>query len=195
VSSSSGASGYAAGVAPRFDRLRTARLVMRRWRDEDRDPYAAMNADPEVMRYFPATMDRAASDASVDCIEGLFDTQGFGWWALEVADTAEFIGFTGLKPMPDGVPGAGGMEVGWRLARHAWHHGYATEAAAAAVDVGFEGAGLDEIWSMTAVLNLPSQAVMQRLEMTPYAHFDHPKIDVGHPLRPHVVYRLPRPGQ
>ncbi len=182
-------------MALRFDRLHTARLVMRRWRDEDRDPYAAMNADPEVMRYFPATMDRAASDASVDRIEGLFDTQGFGWWALEVAGTGEFIGFTGLQPMPDGVPGAGGMEVGWRLARRAWHHGYATEAAAAAVGVGFEGVGLAEIWSMTAVLNLPSQAVMQRLGMTPYAHFDHPKLAVGHPLRAHIVYRLPRPGQ
>jgi RimJ/RimL family protein N-acetyltransferase len=168
---------------------------MRRWRDEDRDPYAAMNADPEVMRYFPAPLDRAASDASVDQIEDRFHKQGFGWWALEVADTGEFIGFTGLNPMPDGVPGAGGMEVGWRLARHAWHHGYATEAAAAAVDVGFEGVGLDEIWSMTAVLNLPSQAVMRRLGMTPYAHFDHPKLDVGHPLRPHVVYRASRPGR
>ena len=104
---------------------------MRRWRDEDREPYAAMNADPEVMRYFPATLDRAASDANVDRIEDLFDKQGFGWWALEVAGTGEFIGFTGLNPMPDGVPGAGGMEVGWRLARHAWHHGSAVRSAGA----------------------------------------------------------------
>jgi RimJ/RimL family protein N-acetyltransferase len=180
-------------MARRFDSIRTARLVMRRWRDEDRAPFAAMNADPEVMRYFPATLDRAASDASVDRIEELFDARGFGLWALEVADSAEFIGFTGLNPMPDGVPGAGGMEVGWRLVRSAWHHGYATEAAAAAVDVGFSGAGLDEIWSMTAVLNEQSQAVMRRLGMTPYAHFDHPKVDLGHALRPHIAYRLPRP--
>jgi RimJ/RimL family protein N-acetyltransferase len=107
-----------------------------------------------------------------------------------VAATAQFIGFTGLNPMPYGVPGAGGMEVGWRLAHRAWHHGYATEAAAAAVDVGFNGVGLSQIWSMTAVANLPSQAVMRRIGMTPYARFDHPNINAGHPLRPHIVYRL-----
>ncbi len=181
-------------MARRFDTIRTGRLVMRRWRESDRDPYAAMNADPEVMRYFPATLDRAASDASIDRMEALFDRQGFGLWALEVAATAEFIGFTGLNPMPDGVPGAGGMEVGWRLTRHAWHQGYATEAATAAADVAFNGVGLDHIWSMTAVLNQPSQAVMIRLGMTAYALFDHPALEPGHPLRRHIVYRLQPPG-
>ena len=178
----------------RYDSIRTPRLVMRRWREEDLGAYAEMNADPVVMRYFPATLDRAASDGSVRRIEELFDSQGFGLWALEVADTAQFIGFTGLNPMPAGVPGAGGMEVGWRLAQHAWHRGYATEAAVAAVDVGFSEIGLDEIWSMTAVLNEPSQAVMRRLGMTPFAHFDHPRVRAGHPVRPHIVYRLQRPG-
>jgi RimJ/RimL family protein N-acetyltransferase len=168
---------------------------MRRWRESDRAPYAALNADPDTMRYFPATLDRAASDAMVDRIESRFDEQGFGLWALEVADGAEFVGFTGLNPMPDGVPGAGGIEVGWRLARHAWHHGYATEAAVAAVEVGFSGFGLAEIWSMTSVLNEPSQAVMRRLGMTEFTHFEHPSIPVGHPLRPHVLYRLPRPAK
>ena len=107
-----------------------------------------------------------------------------------MAATGEFIGFAGLNPMPDGVPGAGGMEVGWRLARQAWHKGFATEAARAAVDVAFTGAGLAELWSMTAVLNRPSQAVMLRIGMTPHAFFDNPKIAVGHPLRRHIVYRL-----
>jgi RimJ/RimL family protein N-acetyltransferase len=181
-------------VARRFDSIRTPRLVMRRWRESDRDPYAALNADPEVMRYFPATLDRAASDASVDRIEDLFARQGFGLWALEVADTAEFIGFTGLNPMPEGVPGAGDMEVGWRLARRAWRHGYATEAATAAVDVAFNGAGLDRVWSMTSVLNRPSQAVMLRLGMTPQVLFDHPGLAAGHPLRRHIAYRLQRPA-
>jgi RimJ/RimL family protein N-acetyltransferase len=185
---------YADGMARRFDSIRTTRLVMRRWREEDRASFAAMNADPEVMRYFPSTLDRSASDASIDRIEELFDAQGFGLWALEVADSAEFIGFTGLNPMPEGVPGAGGMEVGWRLARSAWRYGYATEAAVAAVDVAFNGAGLEEIWSMTAVLNEPSQAVMRRLGLTPYAHFDHPRVEAGHILRPHVAYRLLRPA-
>jgi RimJ/RimL family protein N-acetyltransferase len=166
---------------------------MRRWRDGDREAFAVMNADPVVMQYFLATLDRAASDALIDRIEDLFDRQGYGLWALEVAGTGDFIGFTGLNPMPDGVPGAGGIEVGWRLARHAWHRGYATEAATAAVDVAFNKVGLAEIWSMTAVLNEPSQAVMRRLGMVPYSHFDHPRLKVGHSLRPHVVYRLQGP--
>ncbi len=178
----------------RFDHIRTERLVMRRWRHADRDPYAALNADPEVMRYFAAPLNRLESDASVDRIEALFERQGFGLWALEVVASAEFIGFTGLNPMPAGVPGTGGMEVGWRLARHAWHQGYATEAAAAAVGVAFDGAGLDQVWSMTAVLNRPSQAVMLRLGMTPHALFDHPSLPVGHRLRRHIAYRMQRPG-
>jgi RimJ/RimL family protein N-acetyltransferase len=186
-------------MAGRFDTIRTERLLMRRWREADREPFAAMNADPEVMRYFPAHLqpDRAASDAGIDRMEALFDRQGFGLWALELTATGEFLGFTGLNPMPEGVPGAGGMEVGWRLARRAWHHGYATEAATAAVGVAFGGLGLDELWSMTAVLNTPSQAVMRRIGMTPYANFEHPKVELGHPLRPHVVFRMPRerPGR
>ena len=145
-------------MGPRFDVIRTDRLIMRRWREADREPFAALNADPEVMCYFPAPLDRAASDAMVDRIEDLFLRQGFGLWALEVSATGEFIGFTGLNPMPGGVPGAGGMEVGWRLARGAWHQGYATEAAVAAVGVAFGGAGLAELWSMTAVGNQPSQS-------------------------------------
>lgn len=180
-------------VTTRYDRIRTDRLIMRRWQESDQEPFAALNGDAETMRYFPSTMDRAASDALISRIEGLFDQQGFGLWALELAETGEFIGFTGLNPMPDGVPGAGGMEVGWRLARPAWHHGYATEAATAAVGVAFEGVGLAEIWSMTAVLNEPSQAVMRRLGLTQYAFFDHPRVPVGSPVRRHVAYRLARP--
>ena len=195
-------------MAARFDTIRTARLVMRRWQDSDRKPFAAMNADPAVRRYFPDLLDRAASDASINRMEALFDQQGFGLWALEVTGTGEFIGFTGLNPMPPGVPGAGGMEVGWRLAESAWHQGYATEAATAALGVAFggpgptrpgpglggPGLGLAEIWSMTAVVNEPSQAVMRRIGMTHYAGFEHPAIKPGHPLRPHVVYRLAGPA-
>jgi RimJ/RimL family protein N-acetyltransferase len=176
----------------RFDTVRTDRLLMRRWLDSDREPFAALNADPETMLFFPQTLDREASDRLVDLIEDRFDQQGYGLWALQVADTGEFIGFTGLNPMPGGVPGAGGVEVGWRLDRHAWHRGYATEAARAALAVAFDGVGLDEIWSMTAVLNEPSQAVMRRLGLTEVARFDHPRIPVGHPLQPHVAYHRPR---
>ena len=176
----------------RFDEIRTERLLLRRWRDSDRAPFAELNADPETMRFFPATMDRAASDAFVHRIEARFDLQGYGLWALELTATGEFIGYTGLNPMPEGVPGAGGMEVGWRLRKQFWHHGYATEAARAAVDVGFNGAGLAEIWSMTAILNEPSQAVMRRLGMSEHGLFEHPAVPLKSPLRPHVLYRLGR---
>ena len=176
----------------RFDAIRTDRLLMRRWLESDRAPFAALNADPQTMRFFPQTLDRAASDAMADRIEMFFGQRGYGLWALEVTQTGEFIGFTGLNPMPDGVPGAGGVEVGWRLARQAWHHGYATEAARAALGVAFDGIGLNEIWSMTAVLNEPSQAVMRRLGLTEVARFDHPRVPAGHPIRPHVAYHRSR---
>jgi RimJ/RimL family protein N-acetyltransferase len=182
-------------TAPRrFDTITTDRLLMRRWRDSDREPFAALNGDPDTLRFFPSTLTRAESDAFVDLIESRFELQGFGLWALEVTATGEFIGFTGLNAMPEGVPGAGGMEVGWRLAKTAWHHGYATEAARAALDVAFDGAGLPEIWSMTAVLNEPSMAVMRRLGLEEVGRFDHPKIPADHPTRPHVLYHLVRPA-
>jgi RimJ/RimL family protein N-acetyltransferase len=181
-------------VSRRHDELRTERLLLRRWRESDLEPFARMNADPEVMRYFPAAMDRSQSDAFVELIEERFEAQGFGLWAVESSETGDFLGFTGLNPMPDNVPGAGGMEVGWRLAKHAWGYGYATEAARAAVDVAFDGAGLGELWSITGVLNTPSQAVMRRIGMNLHGYFDHPRIDVDSPLRPHVAYRLVRPA-
>lgn len=179
--------------AARFDTIETDRLLLRRWRPADRAPFAALNGDPQTMRFFPATLDRAQSDALITVIEERFDRQGYGLWALEVTATGEFIGFTGLNPMPDGVPGAGGTEIGWRLDRHAWHHGYATEAARAALGVAFGGAGLPEVWSMTAILNEPSQAVMRRIGLTEVARFEHPRVPEDSPLRPHVLYHLARP--
>jgi len=176
-----------------FDTIRTERLLMRRWRESDRDPFAALNGDPDTMRYLLGPLDRAESDAFVDRIESRFDEQGYGLWALEVVGTGTFIGFTGLNPMPEGVPGEGGVEVGWRLARHAWHQGYATEAASTALRVAFGGVGLREIWSMTAVINEPSQAVMRRIGLTEVARFEHPRVPVGNPLRPHVTYHLAPP--
>jgi RimJ/RimL family protein N-acetyltransferase len=173
-----------------FDSITTERLLLRRWRESDRAPFAELNGDPETMLFFPRTFDRAESDAVMERTEANFETRGYGLWALEVTATGEFIGFTGLAPIADDVPGAGGVEVGWRLARRAWHHGYATEAARAALDVAFDGIGLPEIWSMTAVRNEPSQAVMRRIGLTETARFEHPRVPDGHPLKPHVTYYL-----
>ncbi len=180
-------------MTTRLDTIRTDRLLMRRWRDADREPFAALNADQETMRYFPATMDRAASDAFVDRIEERFDEQGYGLWAMELAATGEFIGFTGLNPKPGDIPGPPGVEIGWRLARHAWHNGYATEAATAALDVAFNRLGLPEVWSFTSVVNEPSQAVMRRISLAESFRFDHPRIPPGDPLRPHVMYHRVNP--
>jgi RimJ/RimL family protein N-acetyltransferase len=176
-----------------LDSIETQRLHMRRWRESDRAPFAELNGDPQTLLYFPQTFDRQASDALIDRTEANFALLGYGLWALERKETGDFIGFTGLAPLPDDVPGAGGVEIGWRLARRAWHHGYATEAARAAVTAAFTEAGLAELWSMTAVLNEPSQAVMRRIGMTEVARFDHPRVPVGHRLRPHVTYHLSRP--
>ncbi|MFC5800033.1 GNAT family N-acetyltransferase [Streptomyces formicae] len=169
--------------------LRTERLVLRAWRDSDRDPWAAMNADPEVRRYFPDVLTPELSDASVRRFQADLDRRGWGWWAVEVVSTGEFIGFTGLDPAEDDMPFTG-VEAGWRLARTAWGHGYATEAAQAALTFGFESLALPEILAVTTATNLRSQAVMRRLGMThdPADDFDDVNVPAG-PLRRNVVYR------
>jgi ribosomal-protein-alanine N-acetyltransferase len=168
--------------------LRTERLILRRWRDSDREPFASMNADPKVMRHFPHALTREESDAFVDRIEAHFDEKGFGLWAVEVAGGAPFIGFVGLSTHSV-IPG---VEIGWRLDEPYWGRGYATEAARATLEDGFDRAGLEEIISFTSTLNLPSIAVMERLGMThdPADDFDHPNVPEGHPLRRHVLYRI-----
>ena len=174
--------------------LTTDRLLLRGWRDDDRAPFAALNADPEVMEHFPAPLTRAESDALVDRITTGFDVHGYGLWAVEERATGGFIGFTGLTLQTFPAHFTPAVEVGWRLARRSWGHGFATEAATAAVAYGFDVAGLDEIVSITAVTNVRSQRVMQRLGMTrdPADDFDHPNIAEGSPLRRHVLYRLRR---
>jgi ribosomal-protein-alanine N-acetyltransferase len=177
--------------------IHTERLRLRRWRASDLDPFAALNTDPEVMEFLPAPLTRAESDALVERIEVTFDARGFGLWAVESLATRTFAGFVGLWPTNFDAHFAPAVEVGWRLARHAWGHGYASEAAQAATADGFERVGLTEIVSFTAVVNRRSWRVMERLGMTrdPAEDFDHPTLPPGHRLRPHVLYRLPAPDQ
>jgi len=178
---------------PPYERIETARLVMRRWADADREPFAALNADPLVMRYFPGLMSRTESDAFVDHIEAQFEADGYGLWALERREDGVFLGFAGLAWARADLPVAPALEVGWRLAVHAWGHGYATEAGREALRVGF-AAGEDEIVSFTGAINAPSRRVMERLGMQwdPDRDFDHPALPEDSPLRPHVLYRLTR---
>lgn len=177
-------------VAP----IRTERLVLRQWADSDRAPWAALNADAETMRYFPSTLTRDEADAAADRFSAALESNGWGLWAVE--RDGEFIGFTGLAVPTFDAPFLPGVEIGWRLARSAWGHGYATEAALAALAFGFDRLGLDEILSFTAVHNQRSQAVMKRIGMTrdEANDFDHPRVPEGSPLRAHLLYRMRRPG-
>ncbi|SCK07322.1 GNAT family N-acetyltransferase [Streptomyces sp. WMMB 322] len=172
--------------------LHTDRLTLRRWRDSDLEPWAAMNADPEVRRHLGGPLTREQSDASVARFEADWDRRGYGWWALAVRDTGEFIGFAGLDQVDEGMPFTG-VETGWRLARPAWGHGYATEAARTVLAHGFGTLGLPEILAVTTAGNLRSQAVMRRIGMTrdPAGDFDDPSAPEG-PLRANVLFRISR---
>jgi len=170
--------------------MRTQRLVMREWRESDREPFAELNADPEVMRHFPEPLSREQSDAFADKIQTGFQERGWGLWALELDGT--FIGYTGLQPVSFEAHFTPAVEIGWRLARGAWGHGYASEAARAAAAFAFTELGLDELVSFTVPANTRSRAVMERIGMhhDPAGDFDHPALPEGHEQRPHVLYRL-----
>jgi RimJ/RimL family protein N-acetyltransferase len=172
--------------------LRTDRLVLHPFREEDREPFAAMNADPEVMAHFPWRLTREQSDELVDRLGAHRAAHGFAPWAIEAPGVAPFVGMAGLLTAGEHLPFAPAVEVLWRLARAHWGRGYATEAARAAVAHGFETVGLDEIVSFTVPANRRSIAVMVAIGMEPAGTFEHPKLPKGHPLRHHVLYRLRR---
>jgi len=171
--------------------LTTERLRLRRWQAGDRAPFAELNADQEVMRWFPALLTRRTSDELTDRIEADIARQGWGLWALEERATGRFIGFTGLARPSFEAPFTPAVEIGWRLSRTAWGSGFATEAARAAAGFAFGELALDEIVSFTAERNARSRAVMRRLGMRhdPADDFDHPRVRDRH-LRRNVLYRL-----
>jgi RimJ/RimL family protein N-acetyltransferase len=170
----------------------TERLLLRRWRTEDRAPFAVMNGDARVMEHFPKVATVAESDAQVERIEAHFAARGFGLWAVEIPGVAPFIGFVGLNVPRFEAHFTPCVEIGWRLAVEHWGRGYATEAARAVLDVGFEQVGLTEIVSMTVPANVRSRRVMEKLGMThdPAENFAHPMVEEGSPLKEHVLYRL-----
>jgi RimJ/RimL family protein N-acetyltransferase len=175
--------------------LRTERLVLRGWLEEDVAPFAEMNADPAVMEHFPARHTPEQSAKFMTTIAGDLERDGFGLWAVEVPGETPFAGFVGLMRVDADMPFAPTVEAGWRLRRETWGRGFASEAAAAALRFGFEQLGLDEIVAYTAAGNGRSRRVMQRLAMShdPGEDFLHPRIAPEHPLAAHVLYRR-RPG-
>jgi len=173
--------------------FQTPRLRLRQWRDSDRGPFAALNADPVVMQFFLAPITREASDASIDAWQSQFAERGWSNWAVEVTETQTFIGFVGLSVLRRVLPFSPCVEIGWRLARAHWGKGYATEGARGALRIGFERLALQEIVSFTTVLNLRSRAVMERIGMhDTHEDFEHPGIPEGHPQRLHCLYRVSR---
>ncbi|MFT3769573.1 MAG: GNAT family N-acetyltransferase [Minicystis sp.] len=174
--------------------IRTQRLLLRRWLPADRAPFAVINADPRVTEHLPGPLSRAQSDALVERIEAHFEQRGFGLWAVEIEGFTPCAGFVGLSVPRFEARFTPCVEVGWRLGAEHWGHGYATEAARAAVAFGFETLGLAEIVSFTVPANLRSRRVMERIGMTrdPADDFDHPLLPEGHALRRHVLYRIAR---
>ncbi len=177
--------------------LRGERVTLRPWRDDDRAPFAALNDDPEVMRHLSGRLSCGESDALAQRLGGQVDADGFGLWALEVPGLgfAGFVGFSPRVPFEFALPGivAQPHEIGWRLARAAWGHGYATEGATLALRHGFETLGLPQVVSFTVAANRASQAVMQRIGLGFRGEFDHPRFAAGHPLHRHLLYAADRP--
>ncbi|MBU3690145.1 MAG: GNAT family N-acetyltransferase [Acidimicrobiales bacterium mtb01] len=170
----------------------TERLVLRRWKDDDRVPFAELNADPEVMRYFPNTLTASESDAFIDRIERGFEVNGFGLWAVQI--DGRFAGYTGLNRTAFETPMGPHVEIGWRFARWAWGCGYATEAAKRVLAEAFGPLGFAEVYSFTTATNAKSEAVMKRIGMERRADldFDHPNCLDWWGAR-HIVYRAAPP--
>jgi len=171
----------------------TERLRLRQWRPADYGPFADLNADPRVMEFFPSVLTRAESDGTADRCAAFVRERGWGPWAVELRRMGQFIGLVGLHVPSSALPFSPCVEVLWRLAFEHWGKGLASEAARAAVDVGFRSVGLEEIVAFTAIQNRRSHAVMVRLGMQPSGTFEHPELPVGHPLKLHCLYRLRAP--
>lgn len=174
--------------------IETERLILRRWREEDRVPFAALNASTEVCEFLPKQLTREESDGLADRIDDHFEGRGFGLFAVERQDTGAFIGFTGLAVPRFEAPFMPAVEIGWRLDHAHWGKGFATEAARAALAHGFGPLGLAEIVSFTVPENVRSRGVMEKIGMhhDPADDFDHPMLEPGNPLRRHVLYRISR---
>ena len=172
--------------------MSTERLIIRQWCDEDLEPFAALNADCEVMRYFPSVLNRSESDQLASRIRTLIDQKGWGFWAVEEKVSQQFIGFVGLHLQElVGIPYTPMIEIGWRLHRNYWRYGYATEAAQLALKFAFEVLKVDAVYSFTALVNQKSQRVMQKLGMQNTGHdFEHPKLAANSVLKTHCLYKL-----
>lgn len=171
--------------------LKTERLLLRQWKEEDYKPFAKLNADPDVMEYYPSTLSETKSNAMADWIKTLIKENSWGFWATELIETKQFIGFVGLNNPAYDLPVTPCIEIGWRLAKEYWGKGYATEAGRAVLTFTFEGLGLKDVYSFTSIDNQKSVAVMERLGLKNMNNnFEHPILPEGDPLSEHVLYKI-----
>lgn len=170
--------------------LKTDRLILRSWKNEDRESFAEMNGNENVMKYFPATLSTDESNAFVDRINDEFEETGFGLYAVEIKETGEFIGYVGFHRFNFDAPFSPGWEIGWRISDRFWHHGYATEAAKACLDYAGKKQLCAKLYSFTAVPNIPSENVMKRIGMSCQGTFMHPALADGHWLKEHKLYSI-----
>lgn len=172
--------------------FQTPRLLLRQWKDSDREPFSEMSSDSRVMEHFPSTLSRPESDAVADKISSLINERGWGFWALEEKSSGKFLGFTGLHvPIPE-LPFSPCVEIGWRLMYSAWGRGFASEAASKALEVAFERIKLEEVVAFATVGNFRSHKVMERIGMKKDYEFEHPGLDLNSPHRRHILYRISR---
>lgn len=170
--------------------IETARLRLRQWRTEDYAPFATMVSHPQVMEYFPKLLTQAESDAMIDKMKLIIETQGWGLWAVELKHSQQFIGFVGLHDQPTQFSFSPCVEIGWRLDHAYWGQGYAPEAAQAALAFAFDQLKLEKVVAFTTLENMKSQAVMQKLQMKKVSEFQHPALAIDHPLSWHVLYEI-----
>jgi len=171
--------------------LNTERLLLRQWKQEDFAPFAELNSDSDVMEYFPSTLSPEQSDDLARLAQKLIAERGWGIWAIELITTGDFIGFVGLHYPDDDLPFTPCVEIAWRLRKQFWGKGYATEAAKESLSFAFSTLQLDEVFAYTAVTNVRSRSVMERLGLhNTDQNFEHPNLPKGHPLSEHVVYKL-----
>lgn len=170
--------------------LETPRLIIRPWKASDLEPFSELNADPEVMCYFPTPLSKDESNSLADRIQLIISENGWGFWAVELKQNQQFIGFTGLHHQPEQFDFSPCTEIGWRYAKQFWHQGYATEAAQACLDFAFQQLDLNEVVAFTATQNTASEKVMQRLGMCYVKNFIHPKLNPQHPLATHLLYQI-----
>jgi ribosomal-protein-alanine N-acetyltransferase len=170
--------------------VETDRLILRRWKESDRNKFAKMNSDPIVMEYFVKTLTFGESDSLVERIKNRIETKGYGLWAAELKEGHQFMGFLGLNYTDFESDFTPCIEIAWRLAKEYWGNGYATEGAKATLHYGFSVLGIPEIFSFTSILNLKSENVMKKIGMEKVKEFNHPKIDPNNRLCSHVLYRI-----